>query len=182
MKNLCKDNIFSSFVYSMELNVDNESLIKDIYHMKNNVESAQKSNMGGWQSPGITNEIETESFTNLKNKIKEAVNLIIDLEKLPNKNYSFYYWANVNKTNNYNIMHRHQGSLMLAAVYYPFVPNGDSTLDFHRTDGASEYYPSCFTINCRTNMLCIFTPHLFHSVSANTAEQDRISIAFNIVG
>jgi hypothetical protein len=179
MKNFCKDYIFSNFIYSTDLDVDRDSIIKDIYSIKDKTQSVQKTNHGGWQSPFIKNELETESFVSLKNKIKEAVDLVIDMEKLTNINYDLNYWININKTNDYNVMHRH-GDLLLGAVYYPFVPNDGAKLIFHRTDGASAYYPDLFPINCRTNMLCIFTPHLYHSVSVNLSEQERISMAFNI--
>ena len=179
MKNLYKDYVFPNFIYSMDLDVDRDSIVKDIYCIKDKTQSVQLSNQGGWQSPLIKNELETESFISLKNKIKEAVNFIIDTEKLKNTNYDLSYWINVNKTNDYNVIHRH-GNLLLAAVYYPFVPNDGAQLVFHRTDGASMHYPDSFVINCRTNMLCIFTPHLYHSVNVNLSKQERISMAFNI--
>ena len=182
MKNLCRDIIFTNFVYSMELeNVDREPIIKDVYSIKNNTPSVIKSNKGGWQSPSIENELETKSFVELKKKIKEAVDFVLTAENMSNVNYNMQYWININKENDYNVLHNH-GNLLLSAVYYPFVPSDDSILTFYRTDASTEFYPSTFGINCRTNMLCLFTPHLFHSVNTNSSEQERMSIAFNIKG
>jgi uncharacterized protein (TIGR02466 family) len=186
MQNICKDYIFSSFVYSMDLNVDNESLLTDIYAIQKNTKSENKSNVGGWQSPSIINGsvLETQNLTNLKNKVEEAMNAVKNLENLRDFDYSCYYWINVNKTNDYNVFHNHS-NLPMASVYYPYVPDDcESRLVFLRTD-AGAYHAELpemqrnFSVSCKTGKLIIFSSYLFHNVTTNNSDKNRVSIAYN---
>lgn len=186
MQNICRDYIFPSFVYSMDLNIDNESLITDIYNIQKNTKSENKSNHGGWQSPLINNEnaLETQNLINLKNQVEEAMNFVKNSENFNSFDYSCYYWININKMNDYNVLHNHNNSIM-SSVYYPYVPDDcKSQLFFLRTDaGAYQFQlPALqhnFPVECKTGKLIIFSSYLFHSVTPNNSDKNRISIAFN---
>jgi uncharacterized protein (TIGR02466 family) len=186
MQNICRDYIFPSFVYSMDLNIDNESLLTDIYNIQKNTESENKSNRGGWQSPSIIsgNSLETQNLISLKNEVEAAMNFVKNSENFSNFDYSCYYWININKTNDYNILHNHANSLM-SSVYYPYVPDDcESQLIFLRTD-AGAYHAQLpelqrnFSVECKTGKLIIFSSYLFHNVTTNNSDKNRVSIAFN---
>ena len=170
----------------MDLDIDNESLVTDIYNIHKNTKSENKSNRGGWQSPLINskNALETQNLNNLKNKVETAMNFVKNSENFNDFDYSFYYWANINKINDYNVLHNHLGSLM-SSVYYPYVPDDcKSQLIFLRTD-VGAYQPQLptlqrsFPVECKTGKLIIFSSYLFHNVTTNDSDKNRISIAFN---
>lgn len=186
MQNICKDYIFSSFVYSMDLNIDNESLLTDIYNIQQNTKSESKSNRGGWQSSPISDgsALETQNLANLKKEVETAMNFVKNAENFYNFDYSCYYWLNVNKMNDYNVFHNHS-NLPMTSVYYPYVPDDcESQLVFLRTD-AGAYQPELphlqqrFSVNCKTGKLIIFSSYLFHNVTTNNSDKNRVSIAFN---
>ena len=186
MQNICRDYIFPSFVYSMDLSIDNESLLKDIYNIQQNTESEIKSNRGGWQSPSIVSgsTLETQNLINLKNKVEEAMNFVKVSENFRDFNYLCDYWININKTNDYNILHNHS-NLPMSSVYYPYVPDDcESKLVFLRTDGGA-YHPQLpkgsqsFSVDCKTGKLILFSSYLFHNVTTNNSDKNRVSIAFN---
>jgi len=186
MQNICRDLIFPSFVYSMDLDsIDNTAVTNDILTMQQNVESVEISNRGGWHSPSIEKGFETASLIALKNEVFAAVNFVIDKEKLSCSVNNHTYWATVNSKDNYNVMHAH-GQLSISAVYYPFIPSDcTASLTFVRTDGGAYlqgHGSGYFSIPCKTNKLVIFSPHLFHFVEPNNSEKKRISIAFNFRG
>ena len=184
MQNLCRDYIFPSFVYSMDLeDVNNSHIINDCLQIKNNTRSVLKSNRGGWQSLSICEKLKTSSLDFLEQKVVEAVQFVLNAEKINNIKFKSDYWININGTNSYNVIHNH-ADYLITAVYYPFVPKDcEVELVFTRTDGGSYFYlnanTSRFNVLCKTSMLVVFSPHLFHYVTPNNSKEDRISIAFN---
>lgn len=185
MKNICKDDIFPSFVYSMDLeNVNNSQIVCDILRLKDNVSTINKSNVGGWHSPFIDETLETTNFSFLKSKVEEAIQFVLTNQKVNNVKLECDYWVNINNQGAYNALHSHS-NVLITAVYYPFVPlDSNSNLVFVRTDGGSYFEVhknSSFSLLCRTGMLAIFSPHLFHYVDKNNSKENRISIAFNFL-
>ncbi len=184
MQNICKDYIFPSIVYSMDLeDVNNSCLIEDCLKIKESNESVQNSNVGGWQSPSICEKLKTLNLKTLEQKVEEAVLFVLNCENLSGIKLKTGYWININSSNDYNIIHHHTFPL-ITAVYYPFVPkNCEAELVFNRTDGGCYFdlhkSNSIFSISCRTGMLIIFSPHLFHYVLPNKSKENRISIAYN---
>lgn len=185
MKEIRRDYIFPSFVYSMDLeNLNNLNIVEDAAHIKNNVETVTRTNFGGWQSPAICKNLKTHNLNFLESEVKKAVQFVLETERINNIELEYEYWININSENNYNVLHNHS-NILISAVYYPFVPQDCAVnLVFVRTDGGSYFKLSeniNFPVLCRTGMLVVFSPHLFHYVTANNSKQDRISIAFNFV-
>jgi len=185
MKNVCMDYIFPSVLYTMDLEgLDNSEIAKDCLQIKENTNTVKISNIGGWQSPAISEELKTLNLKLLEKKVKEAVQFVLNNQKILNLNFEFSYWININSSKDYNILHSH-GTPLICAVYYPFIPkdcNGE--LSFIRTDGGSYFNlherEIKFSVSCRTGMLALFSPHLFHYVTPTNSEENRISIAFNV--
>jgi uncharacterized protein (TIGR02466 family) len=161
-------------------------LITDINNFQQNTKSENKSNRGGWQSQSIGDghALETQNLASLKKEVESAINFVKNAENFSDFDYSCYYWINVNKTNDYNVLHNHC-NLPMVAVYYPYVPDDcESQLVFLRTD-AGAYHAQLprlqreFCVDCKTGKLIIFSSYLFHSVTTNNSNKDRVSIAFN---
>jgi uncharacterized protein (TIGR02466 family) len=188
MKNVCMDYIFPSILYTMDLEgLDNSEIIKDCLQIKENTDTVKLSNMGGWQSPVICEDLKTLSLKLLEKKVEEAVQFALNNQEISDLNFEFSYWININNSKDYNVMHNH-GTLLICAVYYPFIPkipkDCGGELVFTRTDGGSYFNLHKkhlkFSVSCRTGMLAIFSPHLFHHVTPTNSEENRISIAFNV--
>ena len=173
-----------------KLNID--SLIEFCYEMKRNDEKGvEVSNVGGWQSDNIVNEAHTE-FVKLKNKIEDAANFYhhgIQLKKTHHQKID-NIWVNINQKGQSNEFHLHTFSCLSGAFY---LAKGKVPIVFRHPyhDINNYYWKSSFieqwnntnsgewTIEPEPNLLLIFPPWVWHKVSMNKEDIDRISFSFN---
>ena len=177
-------------ISELELNID--SLIEFCYEMKRKDEiGVEISNVGGWQSDDVSNEIHTE-FVKLKTEIEEAANIFhheIQLKKT-------YYqkigniWVNINQKGHSNEFHDHPHSCFSGAFYLtksktPIIfrhPFNDITTYFWEAFIIEEWNDITsgeWKIEPKPNTLLIFPPWAQHKVSIHKEDTDRISISFN---
>ena len=175
----------------LELNID--SLIEFCYEMKRKDEKGvERSNLGGWQSNDIIHETHTE-FVKLKNKIEEAANIYhhnIQLKKIYKQKISSI-WVNINQKGHSNINHNHPFAILSGAFY---LTKGETTpINFdHPYKDINLYFwpPSIIetpnSVNTmgaalanKANELIIFPAWLYHKVSTNKEDIDRITFSFN---
>ncbi len=153
--------------------LENEKeLIHFFYKLKEQDSSGvKKSNDGGWQSNmiqyyppvvSIIKAIEFAIFSHFKTS-----GVVRDL------------WVNISGKGHSNTIHSHNygGTFPknISGVYYFQVPNQDSALHFYRPGELNLRE----TIIPKPRDLLLFPIDFFHSVDANTSDQDRISVAFN---
>ena len=185
-------NIFSVPIQAtiLELNID--SLIEFCYEMKRkNEKGVEVSNIGGWQSNNVVDETHTE-FVKLKNKIEETANIYhreIQLKKIYDQKI-VNIWVNINQKGHLNDYHIHTKTILSGTFY---LTQSQASIVFrHPFCGINNYYWEDFSIeewneinselwalNPRPNELIIFPPWLWHKVSMNKEDTDRISISFN---
>jgi len=184
-----EDTIFPSFIRSCVPDLDLNELKKDCYLIKQNEPSKQASNHGGYHSPAFKNDEvcdKYQNFTPLIHAARKFSQDTIDRYDFGIKFSSLYWWVNINKQYQYNIMHTHHRADLVGTFYVDF-PENAGNLAVVRKDG-SEY--SSLYINS-LNMLeleitpekgrfYLFPGHLWHYVKNNEGHDDRISIAFNI--
>jgi len=152
--------------------------IEYILEMKKNQPSEQKSNVGGWHSPGNLHEhgIFQELIPSLLNLACKATQPYArtDIKILE-------MWANVNNKNNFNIHHVHEG--IISGVFYLQVPENSGRLILCNPAIRSHNHPiRCkdFPIKPQKLALIMFPSWLEHYVEPNQSDEPRISISFNI--
>lgn len=188
-------DIFPSTIFSGNLNVDNDDIIKECYSMRDvDPEGNIRSNYKGWQSKLQTLEDlccwnEWPVISDLAAKAVQFVNEILfelkyDVEF---REDSCCWWVNINDKFAYNVLHSHPKS-DIVGVYYPKISSDDEgQITFVRTDGSlnTELYSSSeelsfYKLNAEQGRIYFFPAHLLHYVSPNETEKERISISFNI--
>ena len=185
-------NLFQVPIQITELELNIDSLIEFCYEMKReNEKGVEISNVGGWQSDNIVNETHTE-FVKLKNKIEEAANIYhheIQLKKTHHQKIE-KIWVNINQKGHSNESHIHEGAILSGAFY---LQKENAPIVFrHPFHGIQTYFWDAsiieewnaansgeWTLEPKSNLLCIFPAWVEHKVRMNKEETDRISLSFN---
>lgn len=178
--------IFSDSIFKT---VVNNNKYKNFFIKKLNSckQSSYISNVGGFQSNSfyeVQEDILNEVFLKPAYKYCEKLN--------PKKEFKLElinYWINKNKTNDYNLMHSHEG--FLSGIYYIKTPNNCGRLVFQngnltkmhnnyslRFDN-SDFF-STFIVDVKEGEIYLFPSITLHSVEPNKSKEDRISVAFNL--
>ena len=161
----------------------NEDMIGSSNGMIEKDEGVRKSNRGGWQSKLLppTGELEPLSFE--ISEFCKSINLGINEIVIPQM------WINVNKKNDWNAIHLH-GQYNLSGTYYVKVPKDSGNIVF------KDPRPAAMTNNFMVNtfdkgefrkvkpiegLLILFPSYLEHFVEPSNADEDRISISFDVV-
>lgn len=166
---------------------DNAALKRFAYDRKKNDVGRIISNYSGYQSSDLMPEdnLELDKLVDYLDKEVNACAKQVGLAELEIKNI----WLNINPPGAYNHLHNHVGSV-LSGVYYVDADPQQGNIQFERSDGAEYHIPEYVetetyftstraTYAAKTGALYIFPGWLKHSVQGNTANKDRISIAFN---
>ena len=161
----------------------NEDMIGSINGMIEKDEGVRKSNRGGWQSKLLppTGELEPLSFE--ISEFCKSINLGINEIVIPQM------WINVNKKNDWNTIHSH-GQYNLSGTYYVKVPKDSGQIVFR--DPRPSAISNLFMVNTFDKgefrkvkpiegLLILFPSYLEHFVEPSNADEDRISISFDVV-
>ena len=185
--NILCDTIFPSFIRSCTIDIDVNDIRKEVYQIKKDHESINRSNMGGYHSPVFTDQIEEEydKYQSLSALVNESVNFVndtlVEYLHVNQKVNSLTFWTNINKQYDYNVLHVHPHADLIG-IYYPLLPNNSGNLILERKDG-SEYsnikLKKSFTINAEEGRLYILPANLWHWVEPSKSNKDRMSISFN---
>jgi uncharacterized protein (TIGR02466 family) len=145
------------------------------------------SNVGGFQS---------KSLNILDKNIKE--NLFIkpasEYIKQFNKNYKIEllnFWINSNNKNDYNLLHNHT-ECNISGVYYIKAPESSGRIVFQNGDltkmsSKNQFYfddPNFYSryfLPVNQYNLILFPSETFHYVEPNRSNEERISVAFNLI-
>lgn len=184
------NNIFADFLISCKVDVDNDSIINEVYAaMEKDKDGVTRTNRGGWHSKQfntITPDPGLPSVTELAHQVVKACNKISQDLKLQHLFTNTTFWFNVNDENSYNIAHVHPKS-EIACVYYAKAVEESGQLTILRCDGSMHnylyrYLPQFTKVMVKPEVgrLYFFPAHLMHYVTSNASNSQRISIAFNI--
>lgn len=148
------------------------------------------SNRGGWQSNDIDIFAHKE-FSAVAEILQEKINFLatqLNKEAFSRLTYD-NFWVNINKKHDYNAKHFHADCAFSGCIYLK-VPENSGNLTFHRPDlqivfpvPKGLYDPVLFTATSyspRAGLVVMFPAWLEHEVTMSHADEDRISIAFNI--
>ncbi|MDX1431315.1 MAG: TIGR02466 family protein [Gammaproteobacteria bacterium] len=189
------DALFPTFVFGREHPAPqglNETLLAFSYAVRaSDEEGGIVSARGGWQSkhdmqkypefqPLVrfidTTMIEVRSFLSIRESVRFYV---CDM------------WININGRGGYNVPHIH-GNSYFSGVYYVKTHEGCGEIAFHEPMKLREYFNvpyaevtprNCFQTRYRAvpGRMYVFPSYLPHEVTANEADEDRVSVSFNIL-
>ena len=161
----------------------NEDMIGSINGMIEKDEGVKKSNRGGWQSKLLPPTGELEPLSIEISEFCKSINLGINEIVIPQM------WINVNKKNDWNVIHQH-GHYQLSGTYYVKVPEDSGQIVFR--DPRPSAIGNLFMVNRFDKgefrkvkpiegLLILFPSYLDHFVEPSNADEDRISISFDVV-
>ena len=152
----------------------------------------KKSNQGGWHSPmfDILNDHLAKKFTIIfENYVKKSVEEIgwnYDSDRVKIE----AMWSIINKKGSFNIQHNHPNAYLSAAYYVKFPEKSGNIKFFDPREQKNIRYPKItkyteisapiVEITPKEGDLLIFPAYLYHAVSENLAEEDRIIVSFNV--
>lgn len=179
--------LFSTPLVSTFPLIDIEKIKEDCLSLAEKNLQVEISNLGGYQGHDFNNE-----------ELNEAIKAAIPPIKV-NSKYDFevdriYSWVNINGKGHSNSIHNHKDLMentLWSGVFYVQVPDksGDIVFlsphaemadsnDYLYNDGPNNYY----SITPKPGQMLLFPSWLMHHVTANESDEERISIAFNLMG
>ena len=194
--------VFPCLIYEDELSdfhLVQDKFIDYAYKQeKKNPIGAEKSNVGGWQSPNakfFVNDPEFQPLFNwLSGKIKDYLEFVDYDKKVPHDVEMKGIWFNINRRFNLNSYHWHPNSNLSGILYIktpkdcgnvffqsPHEFTEFSTMHIQKQHFIDKYMAWRYMgIEPKEGSLIIFPSHLKHCVGANQSTEDRISLAFNM--
>jgi uncharacterized protein (TIGR02466 family) len=190
-------DLFSNFIYSDHLKIDNQTLETLAYSIKKVSPGVFISNEGGWQSEPIIRELLVQPLISIildhANKLHKQIGLSESyVQTLDN------IWFNINGYKNYNHAHLHPGSCFSGVYYvkaeeyaggitfmtpitpyYYTIPYDAIDIESVTPDKPNRYLGSGWLESSEVGKILLFPSWLMHLTQPNLSNSDRISIAFN---
>lgn len=144
----------------------------------------------GWQSEHTLHE--REEFRDLVSCINHAAKSVLQFLRIADDAFEITgCWANVLAKGAAHRAHSHPNNF-LSGVYYVRTYPGTDTINFHDPRNQTGIIrppvveltaenTDQVVVRVKNGTLLIFPSYLQHSVDANTSEEERISISFNIM-
>ncbi len=150
------------------------------------------SSRGGWQShPDMCLRSEFRPLIRFIDETISRIKIYLDIVDRFDLHVSSM-WININGKGNYNTPHIH-GNAFFSGVYYVKTHDGCGHIQLHEPSNIREYHcppyaeitpRNVFVHKCaaEAGRLCLFPAYLPHEVTENMADEERISVAFNVAG
>lgn len=170
------------WVYDFGEKIDNNKLYEELKEFTKTKESRQMSNRGGEQYGDFRNN---ELFSLINGNLPQNPDY-------PLKEHGIVTWVNVNSKGDYNVRHTHfSQTILLSGIYYVKVPKNSGNIRFYDPRGPlisdmtdHRYYSGSYMyheLEPDPGTLIFFPPWIEHDVTPNESEEERVSIAFNII-
>jgi len=175
-------DLFSTRVYSINCNLDIDDMYTKVKEFQKSTKGITISNRGGYQGHGFYYEpLEQIIIDNIPSRNDK-----------PDINLSLEYWVNINNKNEYNDIHDHNpyAGTFLSGVFYVAAPKDcgrirlfdprpyiTSAPDMKYYNDGNNYH----SFIPEPNLLLIFPGWVKHDVEPNKSDEERISIAFNLL-
>lgn len=188
-------SIFPSMVWSTlfdDREEFNKNLLQQIYKLKeDNPQGVANTNIRGWQSP---NDIQTlEAFKDINLRIIQVCQAIGQSQHFaPGLTFKHQAWVNINPPGASNKIHYH-ANCHFSGIYYISLKAPECGSIFFRDPRVASRMmtfpatqPTEFTseevrMKPEEGRMYVFPGWLEHGVEENKSDQDRISIAFNVL-
>ena len=159
-------------VYQIDLDIDNEKLIKDIKDHREEFPEGESSNVKAWRSSYKTHK-QTDRFNSYIQKILDAVDSVrkFDSEYFSRLNIVTYdvldFWSLMYEEGDHTIDHTHWPCTW-ASCYYAYADEDSAPIRF-----------KTLRIRPKSGMLLLWPGSLFHSVPRTKGK--RIAISANLM-
>jgi uncharacterized protein (TIGR02466 family) len=191
------NTLWSHIILKDSLSVDNNALKDFCYELKTKDPGNNISNKEGWQSSRISAGTKPlpPPLRDLNSKFKPIFDRMMQAYNF-RENYNLFaveWWVNINPKNAWNYPHNH-ANVVFAGTYYVNAPIDGGELVFENPtpsvyaninrylkDNSSDQTTYKFKIQPKTGDVVVFPSWLSHFVAPNRSDEDRISIAFNII-
>ena len=175
--------LFPTFVWETHLGLNKDALVSAIKEFSEENESVDFTNRdGGYQAHGFNYPLLTDA---IKNNVPTHSNLE-DLGEL-----HLHTWVNINNNGSYNVRHDHtDGIILLSGCYYVSVPENSGNIKFHdprsevihsMADARYYQYDRSVELIPEDDLIYYFPSWLQHEVGSSKSDDERISIAFNLI-
>ena len=179
-------------IYQTELDID--SLTSFCYNVqRKDKRGVELSNVGGWQSGNIKNNPHPE-FVKLLSEVQTAINAYhnkLQFKKEVKQELS-NIWININGKGHLNEYHIHAKSALSGVFYltdskfpimfkHPYEEMNTYYWDIEFVETLNNLNSGQWSVYPKKNTLLVFPPWLYHKVTMNQENSDRISLSFNTV-
>ena len=179
-------------IYQTELDID--SLTSFCYNVqRKDKRGVELSNVGGWQSGNIKNNPHPE-FVKLLSEVQTAINAYhnkLQFKKEVKQKLS-NIWININGKGHLNEYHIHAKSALSGVFYltdskfpimfkHPYEEMNTYYWDVEFVETLNNLNSGQWSVYPKKNTLLVFPPWLYHKVTMNQENSDRISLSFNTV-
>ena len=186
--------LFPACVQTYQTELDIDSLTSFCYNVQRKDKGGvELSNVGGWQSGNIKNNPHPE-FVKLLSEVQTAINAYhnkLQFKKEVKQKLS-NIWININGKGHLNEYHIHAKSALSGVFYltdskFPIMfKHPDEEMNTYYWD--VEFVETLNNLNSgqwsvypKKNTLLVFPPWLYHKVTMNQENSDRISLSFNTI-
>jgi uncharacterized protein (TIGR02466 family) len=188
-------DIFKVPVCINKLKLDTKKIETFCTNLKLKDKGRTISNIGGWQSDDLNLNKKIIKLKELLVDITKHGDLFVNSLKIKNKDKIKIHnlWININEYKDYNISHKHPGSL-ISGVYYVKTPKDCGNIIFEHPSEIltcewrkeyseyNNYNSQTWWLPSEENYLYLFPSWLKHRVEPNlNKNENRISISFNLV-
>ena len=179
-------------IYQTELDID--SLTSFCYNVqRKDKRGVELSNVGGWQSGNIKNNPHPE-FVKLLSEVQTAINAYhnkLQFKKEVKQELS-NIWININGKGHLNEYHIHAKSALSGVFYltdskfpimfkHPYEEMNTYYWDVEFVETLNNLNSGQWSVYPKKNTLLVFPPWLYHKVTMNQENSNRISLSFNTV-
>lgn len=174
-------SLFETPLHIIECDLKLDLIHSKIKDFQFKVQTSYRSNSGGYQGHCFEDYSLTEC-------IKKNIPQRIDKPLL---DFKIQSWVNINGKGHWNDVHNHcDNGVMLSGIFYVKCPENSGGIRFYDTRiNVSKYYLNYYEedrgnymkINPHENLMLFFPPWIMHLVEPNQSDEERISIAFNIL-
>tara|TARA_R100000664_G_C2720767_1_gene114340 strand:- start:296 stop:907 length:612 start_codon:yes stop_codon:yes gene_type:complete len=194
--------IFSTPILKKKLDLNLNILNKTIKKIQKKNKTANKTNIGGYQSPELNHKNIKEFKPLIDSILLESHRFASNVLAYKNKLKINNIWFNINNYKDFNKSHTHPRSLVSGVFYVksPLIESNDyetcrlkGMLTFQNPqDDIEHYYPWVyrggdnafitdeFSFPPFDNGLFLFPSWVKHYVNPNMSKEERISVAFNV--
>ena len=168
--------LFPTPLYNGKLSLPQDKinfLIEKLYSISKH-DGRHLSNYGAWQS---TDLIQNKDFGFILDTIGECISNIFK-----DKNFSIIdLWGNITPRSGYNRIHNHingtSSNHFAGVLYLKLPPHYHGTIGFCNPSDPN----STLIVPVEEKELLLFPSSIYHFVDPNLIDQDRISLAFNVL-
>ena len=159
--------------------INDKDLEEWILNYKKSTQGRLISNRGGWQQ-------EVDADEPILKPLKLAIlETLKSVDLTGPKEFNISMWINVNNKGDWNMYHDHIG-VDMSGVYYVKVPKDSGEIIFKdpRKGSYVEHIkgmPLHMDLLPHKGILLMFPPFLEHMVTPSKSEENRISIAYNVI-